>query len=117
MTKVEHSIRRVAINCTPFRDVLNSDHNYCQGFALEVPLVRKQECHSLKSTFNKTPPLFFNEYLRKKIQSWASETCNMVIILLITENLSCTYADRCGRRKQTGDDGLYHRRNEKAEPW
>lgn len=37
MTKVEHSIRRVAINCTPLLYVLNSDHNYCQGIALEAP--------------------------------------------------------------------------------
>lgn len=37
MTKVEHSIHRVAISCAPSLCVLNSDHNYCQGIALEAP--------------------------------------------------------------------------------
>lgn len=37
MTKVEHSVRRVAINCTPLLYVPDSDHNYCQGIALEAP--------------------------------------------------------------------------------
>lgn len=37
MTKVEHSICRVAIKGTLLVYVLNSDHNYCQGIALEAP--------------------------------------------------------------------------------
>lgn len=80
MTKVEHSIHRVAINCTPLLYILNSDHNYCQGIALEAPLVRKQEYHSLTSTFNKTQSIFFNEYLRKKIQSWAQKPAIRLLV-------------------------------------
>jgi len=36
MTKVEHSIHRIAINCTQLLCGLNSDHNYCQRIALEA---------------------------------------------------------------------------------